>query len=257
MKESLIKSTNRRGQRLAPIACMVMVSALLSACATKGDIRNLRMEVSALRAKQDSLYGELVRQNKLQAEDAQESLRTTSGQISNQIRQLQEAVITLQELSGQSQQRLNELRAQLERGQVATPGMPTQPPPQVGGGNAEELYRTGAAKFEEKSATAARVAFEQFLTDFPQHELAADAQFKLAETYVLDENYAEAVKHFERVSEAYPASPRAPEALYRAGQVSEQRDRRSEARQFYNRVVQRYAGSPSASLAQKRLTALR
>jgi TolA-binding protein len=74
---------------------------------------------------------------------------------------------------------------------------------------------------------------------------------------VLDENYAEAVKHFERVPEAYPASPRAPEALYRAGQVSEQRDRRSEARQFYNRVVQRYADSPSASLARKRLTALR
>jgi len=256
MKDSLIKFTNRRGQRLAPIACMVMVSALLSACATKGDIRNLRMEINALRAKQDSLYGEMTRQAQLQSAETQEGLRTTRGQISNQIRQLQEAVITLQELSGQSQQRINELRAQLERAQVGTPGMPA-PVAQPGGGNAEELYQAGATKFEEKSATAARLAFEQFLTDFPQHELAADAQFKLAETYVLDENYAEAVKHFERVSEAHPASPRAPEALYRAGQVSEQRDRRTEARQFYNRVVQRYKDSPSASLAQKRLTALR
>jgi tol-pal system protein YbgF len=255
MKERLIKFTIRRGQRLAPIACMVMVSALLGACATKGDIRNLRMEIDALRAKQDSLHGEMTRQAQLQSAEMREGLRTTGGQISNQIRQLQEAVITLQELSGQSQQRLNELRAQLERAQV-TPGLPA-PTPQTGAGNAEELYRTGVTKFEEKSATAARVAFEQFLTDFPQHELAADAQFKLAETYVLDENYAEAVKHFERVPEAYPASPRAPEALYRAGQVSEQRDRRSEARQFYNRVVQRYADSPSASLARKRLTALR
>jgi tol-pal system protein YbgF len=257
MKESLIKFTNRRGQRLAPIACMVMVSALLGACATKGDIRNLRMEISALRAKQDSLYGEMTRQAQAQSAETQEGLRTTRGQISNQIRQLQEAVITLQELSGQSQQRINELRAQLERAQVGTPGMAAPAPQQPGGGNAEELYQAGATKFEEKSATAARLAFEQFLTDFPEHELAADAQFKLAETYVLDENYAEAVKHFERVPEAYPTSPRAPEALYRAGQVSEQRNRRSEARQFYNRVVQRYADSPSASLAQKRLTALR
>lgn len=256
MKDSLIKSTNRRGQRLAPIACMVLVATALTACATKGDIRNLRMEIDALRAKQDSLHGELTRQSQLQSDQTREALRTTQGSISNQIRQLQEAIITLQELSGQSQQRLNELRAQLERTQTPPAGLPATPVPSSGA-TPEELYRAGAAKFEEKSAAAARMAFEQFLAEFPQHELAADAQFKLAETYVLEENLEEAVTHFERVSEAYPASPRAPEALYRAGQVSEQRNRRSDARQYYNRVVQRYADSPSASLARRRLAALR
>jgi tol-pal system protein YbgF len=101
------------------------------------------------------------------------------------------------------------------------------------------------------------MAFEQFLTQYPQHELAPDAQLGLAETYALEEELADAVEHFARVAEAYPTSARAPEALYRAGQISEDRRRTSEARTYYQRVVQRYANSPSARLAQQRLNRLR
>jgi tol-pal system protein YbgF len=184
---------------------------------------------------------------------ASEMLRTTRGQLSNQIKQLQDMLVTVHELLGQSQQRINQLREQLERQAPATPApLPTE----AVTGDADELYRAGATKLQERSAAAARVAFEQFLSQFPQHERAADAQFGLAETYVLDEALPEAVKQFERVSEAYPTSARAPEALYRAGEVSEQRKRTSDARRYYNLVVQRYAGTPSARLAQQKLAKL-
>jgi tol-pal system protein YbgF len=249
------ETTNRRGHRLAPIACVVL-SLLTGACATKGDIRDLRMDILALQAKQDSLYRESLRQAGTLADSVRmtsEMLRTTRGQLSNQIKQLSEMLVTMQELMGQSQQRINELRASLERSSqppAPTPGMVE------GGGDAETLYNAGASKLQERSAAAARVAFEQFLSQYPQHERAPDAQFYLAETYVIADELPEAVKQFERVSEAYPTSPRAAEALYRAGEVSETRKRTSDARRYYNLVVQRYSDSPSARLARQKLSKL-
>lgn len=247
---------NRRGLLLAPIACMAM---LTSGCATKSDIRNLSTELHALRAQQDSLYREIQRQNIILADSVRggaELVRSTRAQLSNQIRQLNDVVISLQQLLGQTQQRITELRERAEAAQ--TPVTPAGQPPADGGGtDAEELYRTGATKLQEKSVTAARLAFEQFLQQFPQHERAPDAQFGLAETYSLEGELGDAVTHFARVAEAYPTSPRAPEALYRAGQISEERKRTSEARTYYQRVVQRYADAPSARLARQRLNALR
>jgi tol-pal system protein YbgF len=246
--------TNRRGLLLAPIACMAMV---LGGCATKSDIRDLSMELGAMRAQQDSLYREIQRQNVILADSVRggaELIRSTRAQLSNQIRQLNDVVISLQQLLGQTQQRITELRERAEQAQAPVP-----PPQATTGesGDAEALYRTGATKLQEKSVTAARLAFEQFLTQYAQHERAPDAQFGLAETYSLEGELGDAVTHFARVAEAYPTSPRAPEALYRAGQISEERRRTSEARTYYQRVVQRYADSPSARLARQRLNALR
>jgi tol-pal system protein YbgF len=254
MKAVLRKITNRRERLLAPIAC---VAVLASGCAMKSDIRDLQMDIASMRAQQDSLYREIQRQNLLLADSVRggaELIRTTRAQLSNQIRQLNEVVISLQQLLGQTQQRITELRERAEQ-QAAPP--PTASVPTGDGVAAEDLYRTGASKLQEKSATAARMAFEQFLTQYPQHELAPDAQFGLAETYALEDELADAVEQFARVAEAYPTSARAPEALYRAGQLSEERKRTSEARTYYQRVVQRYANSPSARLAQQRLNRLR
>lgn len=248
------KNTNRRGRMLAPIACVALA---VSGCAMKSDVRDLQMDLGAMRAQQDSLYREIQRQNLLLADSVRggaELIRNTRAQLSNQIRQLNEVVLSLQQLLGQTQQRITELREQADQGRApATPAEPVATSDTA----AAELYRTGATKLQEKSATAARLAFEQFLTQYPQHELAPDAQFGLAETYALEEELADAVSQFERVAEAYPTSARAPEALYRAGQLSEERRRTSEARTFYQRVVQRYANSPSARLAQQRLNRLR
>jgi tol-pal system protein YbgF len=257
MKEVGKRITNRRGRLLAPIACI----ALLSACATKKDIRTLQMDLGAMRAQQDSLYREIQRQNMLLADSVRggaELIRTTRAQLSNQIRQLNDVVISLQQLLGQTQQRLSELRERAdEAARARQPGTTPAPDPTAAAQSAEELYRTGATKLQERSATAARLAFEQFLTEHPQHERAPDAQFGLAETYALDEELPDAIEQFERVANAYPTSGRAPEALYRAGQLSEDRKRLDEARAYYRRVVQRYANSPSARLAQQRLNRLR
>lgn len=247
--------SNRRGRLLAPIVC---AAAMAGGCATKRDVRDLQMELGRMRAQQDSLYQEIRRQNTLLADSVRggaELVRSTRAQLSNQIRQLNDVVLAMQQLLGQTQQRITELRERAEAAQQ--PQQPAAQPPAGETGNAEELYRAGASKLQEKSATAARIAFEQFLTQYSTHELAPDAQFGLAETYVLDGELEAAVTNFARVAEAYPTSNRAAEALYRAGRVSEERNRRTDARTYYQRVIQRYANSDSARLARERLNRLR
>jgi tol-pal system protein YbgF len=257
MMEVARNFTNRRGRLLAPIACMALMP-FLAACATKGDIRMLRNDIASLQSRQDSAYRASIRQMREQADSVRalsELLRTTRGQLTNQIRQLQEMTTTLQELLGQTQQRITQLKEQGERAQLPT--QTVAPPITDNPAAADDLYRAAAGKLQEGSAAAARVAFEQFLSQYPQHERAADAQLGLAETYVLDDALADAVTQFVRVSEAYPASARAPEALYRAGEMSERLKRTADARKYYNQIVNRYANSPSASLAKRRLAALR
>lgn len=254
----LRKFSNRRGRLLAPIVCMMLAPMLTACVATKSDVRLLRTDLASLQARQDSLYRESLRSMGLQADSVRmlsESLRQARGQLSNQIRQLQEMLITIQELMGTNAQTVRQLREQIERQQQVTP--PAQSPPATSNTtDAATLYATGRTKLAEKSSTAARVAFEELLASYPQHERAPDAQMGIAETYVQDENLAEAVSNFEKVAQAYPTSDRAPEALYRAGQISEERKRTSDARRFYNMVVTRYSSSPSASLARRRLQAL-
>lgn len=254
--EAVLKTiTNRRGRWLAPIACVALLT--VSGCATKKDVRTLQLELQAMRAQQDSLYREILRQNLLLADSVRggaELIRTTRAQLSNQIRQLNDVAVSLQQLLGLTQQQILQLR---ERADAAQPVAPPVAQPSPSAESAEELYRTGATKLQEKSAAAARLVFEQFLTQYADHERAPDAQMGIGESWVLDEDLAAAVQAFERVAEAYPTSGRAPEALYRAGQLSEDRRRLDDARAFYRRIVQRYANSPSARLAQQRLNRLR
>jgi tol-pal system protein YbgF len=253
------QSMNRRGLMLAPIACIILMTGCV---ATKSDVQMLHNDIVALQTRQDSLYRESLGRLSSQADSVRmlsETLRTARGQLSNQIRQLQDMLITVQELMGTNAQTVRQLRDQLERQQTAATAAAQVPAAPAAGssGDADNLYAAGRAKLDEKSAAAARAAFEQFLEQYPQHERAPDAQFGLAEALYLDGDLADAITQFERVASAFPTSPRAPEALYRAGQISEQRDRRTEARRFYNLVVTRYAGTPSARLAQQRITALR
>src|SRR5690606_1289913 len=96
-------------------------------------------------------------------------------------------------------------------------------------------------------------AFQQILSSYPSHPRAADAQYQIAETYVSEEAFDQALKEFERVAELFPDSPRAPQALYRAGVVSAERGNISDARRYFNRVVSGYPATEEARLAEDRL----
>ncbi|MEX0907849.1 MAG: tetratricopeptide repeat protein [Gemmatimonadota bacterium] len=239
----------------------LVAAALLVAggCATKSDIRSLRQDLVAAQQRQESAMLEIQRQNRVVLDSLNSTMSMTvnaSGTTANQMRQFERNVAELGQLVGQVMGTLNRIEqrlAELERRPVAAPAGGTI----SSGGTAEQYYEMGVLKQSEGSYSAARLAFEQVVTEYPEHERAPDAQFQLGETYYLQELFDEAYASFEAVAERWPVAPRSPAALYRAGAIAEERRELDRARAYFERVRDRYEDSPEAEQARQRLTDLR
>jgi tol-pal system protein YbgF len=116
----------------------------------------------------------------------------------------------------------------------------------------DEVYQVAVSLLHRGSPQTARTAFQQLLSQFPDHERAQDAQFHLAESWE-GTNPDSAVAAYELVVQDYPNSPRAPTALYRLGLLAEQNGDMEAARVYYTRVVSGYPQSDAAVLARAKL----
>jgi tol-pal system protein YbgF len=238
---------------------------LLGACATKRDVRDLRDEMAAMRAAQDSSFREMQRQNRVLLDSLADHNARLRGDLNNRFLQVDRQLVQIQELTGQGQQRLQELREQIDararqeaarQAEAAAAGSDTA---SSGGGStagADELYNTSMASLRRGSLQTARAGFQEFLRAYPNHRQAPDALFYVGETYNEGKDVQNALQTYAQVVQRYPASPRAATALYRAGTIEAGRGNRTEARALFNRVVQSYARSPEATLARDQLAKL-
>lgn len=62
---------------------------------------------------------------------------------------------------------------------------------------ADALYALGVVEEELSHPEQAATAYHQFLTEFPEHDLAVEVGFRLGESLLAREQYAEAEKYFE------------------------------------------------------------
>ena len=250
---------NREAGRTPRLLALCMVALALSGCATKRDLRELRAEVVALQLRQDSLFAVLQQQNDLLMDSLsgnREIILSARGDLARQLLAMEDQLVQIQELTGQSQRRINELRQQMESradqmDAPASPGTGTAPGT-PSGGSAEQLYQSGRSQLERGNESTARTAFQSLLAQFGTHRLAPDAQYGIAESWI-EENPENALREFERVQELFPSSPRAPAALYRAGVISRDRNDNAKAREYFQRVVRGYPGSEEARAASEAL----
>ncbi len=261
-------------RRLGPGALALLLGAAAPGCATKHDIRDMQTQLIAAQARQDSLFRILQRQSR----EVLDSLRSTNdllvrvrGDLGHQLLDLEQQLVQVQELTGQSQRRLQDLNAQLQQRQqqLQTPvqadtgarplPLPGDAPVQAGAPSptsAAELYALAQGQLQNGAAETARIAFQQLLRNFPGDSLAPAAQYGIAESYAADDA-ERAVREFDRVVELYPSSPRAPAALLRAGGLQRDRGNVARAREYFQRILARYPSSPEAAQARKQLQALR
>ncbi len=237
------------------LAASLLLLPLLAGCATKRDLRDLRTEMEAMRESQAEMLREVQRQNVAIMDSINDQGTRLRGDFSNQLVGIERQLVQIQELTGQGQQRLSELREQLRsREQVAAsaavagPSASTAPP--------EDLFNASLAALRRGSMATARTGFEEFLRNYAQHPLAAEAQFHIGETYGEANEADRALAAFARVIELYPASARAPTALLRSGQIEVARGDRDAARTSFTRIVAAYPNSPEAPLATEQISAL-
>ena len=94
----------------------------------------------------------------------------------------------------------------------------------------------------------ARDTLDQFIAEYPNHELAPDAQYFRAESFAEEGDADMALNEYARVLELYPNSRRAPTALYKSGLLELRRGNVDDARTFFNRVVQGFPDSDEFEL---------
>ena len=236
-----------------------MAALLLPGCvATKADVRKLQVEMSAMRARQDSLERANVRQARLLQDSLRASteiMRTIRGQMVNDIKDVKELLLTVQQLLGQNDQRLAQLREQFDRNQQQAVAPPMPVTGSSDDANVERAFQAGVERLDSSPAIA-RVAFEQIISDYPNHARTPDARLYIAETYYKERNFAEAYKAFDLVATSHPASKAAPRALLRAGVIAEENGDRAKARQYYTKVTTSYRESDEAREATQNLRRL-
>ena len=214
-----------------------------------------------MRAAQDSALREMRRENRVLLDSIAGQNARLRGDIAARFLQVDRQLVQIQELTGQGQQRLAELREQINtRAQQDAAARQAQAADTAASGGsgatADELYDTSLASLRRGSLQTARAGFQEFLRAYPSHRLAPDALFYVGETYNEARDVPNALQTYAQVVQRYPSSAKAPTALYRAGTIEAGRGNRTEARALFNRVVQSYARSPEATLARDQLQKL-
>ena len=269
--------------RLAKGAVFAMIALSSAACfASTASLDEVRDDVSATRAEAavaDSVRAMQLVQILSTLRDVTDSISSLSQRITRvraetqaDVRGMRETVNQILEVTGQSEARLKELRSQIDSRLKQNVPPPVVPVPAAPAGDtvetppaaapaeevpsAEDLYRIGRDQFTRGGNSAARAALGDLLKRYPDSELAADAQFLIAESYAAEGTTAAADSAYARVVSKYADSPRAPTALYKRGVMAQTARRTTAAKRLYNQLIDKYPSSDEAELARERLRVL-
>ena len=259
----------------------VAVCVVTGCFATREDVRTLQENVSSLRS--ERLAADSVRRLQIDrvladlalVNDSLRALgaRTTKwqGDMSGDLYAMGQQLIQIQELTGQSQVKLQDLRAQIEQQHAAAV---TPPPAPFGAGGCQpirpaarrargggpgpnQLFQLALEQLRRGSTGAARAGFQDLLRQYPNADLAPDAHFELAEVDAREGNKAAADSGYLDVVARYPTSARAPTALFKHAAALEAAGKTAAAKAAYQDVIRKYPRSDEAVLAKDRLRDLK
>jgi tol-pal system protein YbgF len=253
---------------------LAIAVGLSAGCALRGDVRRVELQVASL--KEEVSGGDAARKAQIdtilvlvaavqKALAAQQAyLVQMRGDGRTDLLSVQQQLVAIQELTGQSQQRLTDLRGRLDA-QARQPvppvenpnpaGVPVGPSGNPAGPGPDQMYDLSLQQYRRGSLSTARLGFREFLRVYPTDQRAPDALFYIGETFATeDPDSAAAV--YQQVVKTYPNSLRAPSALYKLGLLAESRGNKAAARTYYQRVVAGYPRSDEANLARDKLQRL-
>lgn len=259
----------------------------------QGDITAMRTEVLKNQLEQREALAQTQRLLQVASDSlTRVSARTVGiqGDVRGEMRAVREQLLQVQTLLGQSQATIARLRSEIEARNSALPpaaaGAPAtsateQPPAPTRGGTSRpgtpaasapstaadtssgalvgpnQLYTTGRDQLLRGATATARMTFQELITNYPQSDYAADAQFWIAESLAKENNVPAADAAYAAVVSAYPTSPKAPTALYKRAQLVLKQGVTAQARQLFEQVVAKYPRSDRAELAAETLKTLR
>jgi len=258
--------------------------------ATRGDMRILQGDINTVRSESQrsaQAQAQALTETARILQAVSDSLsRLSSRQLSfegdarGEFRRVNEQLIQVQQLLGQSASIVRSLRADLEAAgrsaippSEAVPGTPpsatTTPPPPRGATppaaaatpapglpGPNTLYQDGMDHLRRSSYASARIAFGDLLLNYPSSDVAPEAQYLIAESYAAERNLPAAETAYAAVVSKYPESPRAAEAMYKRATIFIEQGNVAAARPLLETIVRQYPRSDVAEFAKERLASL-
>lgn len=123
----------------------------------------------------------------------------------------------------------------------------------VPGGTDQANYQAAFELLKEQQYEQAAAAFGQFLVSYPDSQLADNAQYWLAESYYVTDDFSRALAEFQVVIDRHPRSRKVPDALLKIGYCNYELERWPEAKVALSEVQASFPDTTAARLADQRL----
>ncbi|MBI5116561.1 tol-pal system protein YbgF [Candidatus Poribacteria bacterium] len=116
-----------------------------------------------------------------------------------------------------------------------------------------KLYDTAYEDYVRQNYPLARNGFEEYLKQYPDTDLADNAQYWIGECYYAEGKYEEAVGAFNKVITRYPTGNKVPRAMLKSGYALVETGKKDEARKMFQKVLDAYPLSSEADQAKAKL----
>jgi tol-pal system protein YbgF len=247
---------------------------LLGGCffATKQDFEKLQQDIVVSRATSnasDSVQRSQLIEVGRSVRTLSDSINALSKRVSamrtaseSEMTEMKQDISQLQDLSGQSEQRLRDVRAALEekRQQEAVPAPDnpdaSSPAPATGPGPLQ-LLQAGRDQLLKGGNVAARSALSELITKYPTSEYVPEAMFYTAQAYTAERNLDAADAQYLALISRFPSSPRVPTAMYKRALHLQSQRKTTEAKKIFQDIIKRFPRSDEAALADERLQSIR
>jgi len=127
----------------------------------------------------------------------------------------------------------------------------------VPGGSDRDNYQAAFDLMKQGQYDQAATAFQQFLVAFPTSGLSDNAQYWLAETHYVGQDFPQALIEFQTLLDGYPDSRKIPDALLKIGYCNYELEAWGASRTALSAVVKEYPETTAARLASQRLDRLK
>ncbi|MHB1175298.1 MAG: tol-pal system protein YbgF [Sulfuriferula sp.] len=134
---------------------------------------------------------------------------------------------------------------------VAVPALP------AAGGNSAQDYEAALNQFKAANYTAAITAFKDFIKKYPDNPLVPSAQYWIGNTYFSMKDYKSAIAQQKKLIATHPDNPKAADAMLNISSAQLELGNLDAARKTLQTLVTKYPDSNAATLARKRLDALK
>lgn len=121
----------------------------------------------------------------------------------------------------------------------------------------DSVYMKGLETFKSGNMPAAREIFTKFLEKYPQHDLAANAQYWIGETYYSEKEYEPSILAFQEVIKNHPQKEKVPAAMLKQAMAFKAINDTKNARYVLKKLVESYPKSEEVKKARELLKELK